>query len=152
MNDSPIRNAPSLLKASFFDTNSQQIAGLIKRLYRDPNLPARSEETADILEELTSYAFDTLPREERALASSGIAVSPAHADEHLCFQEYIANHCLQASRGVSSSKELLYFLVGWWHEHVLGTDLAEMPAATTGAAFPSVKSEEKRYAKNPPSI
>lgn len=126
MNDSLIRSVPSSQDAPFLNTDRRLLAGLINRLHHGQNLSVHSEAITDILGELTAYAFEALSREEQALASIGIAISAPHAREHLRFQEYIANHCLQAALGVNASKELLHFLIAWWHDHVLGTDLSDM--------------------------
>lgn len=128
MTNKSIRSAPFNPNTPSLATDSHRLAGLIDRLHRSQNMPPHSEAITDILDELSTYAFDTLAHEERTQASMGIAVSAAHAREHLHFQEYVANHCLQATLGVSASKELLHFLLDWWHDHVQGTDLLELRA------------------------
>lgn len=127
MNDKSVRSAPFNPNSLSFDTDSRRLAALIGRLYRSQNMPAHSEAITDILDELTAYAFDTLAQEELALASMGMTISAAHAREHLRFQEYIANHCLQTTLGINASKELLHFLIDWWHYHVVGTDPEARP-------------------------
>lgn len=127
MNDESVRSAPFNLNTLSLNTDSRRLAALIDRLYRSQHMPSHSEAITDILDELSAYAFDTLAQEEQALASTSMTISAAHAREHLRFQEYIANHCLQATLGISASKDLLHFLVDWWHDHVLGTDLEVRP-------------------------
>lgn len=126
MNDSLIRSVPCSLNAPLLNADRRLLAGLINRLHHSQDLAVGSEAITDILGELTAYAFETLSREEQALAAIGVAMSTRHAREHLRFQEYIANHCLQAALGVNATKELLHFLIAWWHDHILGTDLADI--------------------------
>lgn len=128
MSESSIRNTPFLLPPPLLHTDSRRLAVLIDRLYRHRNQPVNTEAMTDILDELTAHAFETLVHEELMLASMGMALSANHTKEHVRFQEFIANHCLQASLGINVPQELLDFLLDWWHQHVLGTDLNEIPA------------------------
>ncbi len=130
MSETSIRDTPFLLPPPFLHTDSRRLAVLIERLYRHRNQPVPAEAMTDILDELSTHAFETLVREELKLASMGVALSAKHTKEHVCFQEFIANHCLQASLGVNVPQDLLDFLLDWWHQHVLGTDLNEIPART----------------------
>lgn len=130
MSESSIRDTPFLRPPSCLHTDSRRLAVLIDRLYRHRNQPVHAEAMTDILDELSTHAFETLVREELMLASMGTALSANHTKEHVRFQEFIANHCLQASLGVNVPQELLDFLLDWWHQHVLGTDLNEIPVRT----------------------
>lgn len=132
MSESSIRNTPLLPPIPSLHTSSHRLAGLISRLHRNQNTPAHSEAMSDILDELSAYAFETLVREESMLASMGVTLTPKHSKEHVCFQEYVANHCLQATFGVNAPNELLDFLIDWWHNHVMGTDLNEIPPPMSG--------------------
>lgn len=125
MSESSIRNTPLLPPSASTLTGSHRLVGLINRLHRNQSTLANSETMTDILDELSAYAFETLVREESKLVSMGMILSPKHAGEHVRFQEYIANHCLQATFGVNAPTELLDFLIDWWHNHILGTDLYE---------------------------
>ncbi len=130
MSETSIRDTPFLLPPPFLHTDSRRLAVLIERLHRHRNQPVHVEAMTDILDELSTHAFETLVREELMLASMGMALSANHTKEHVRFQEFIANHCLQASFGVNVPQELLDFLLDWWHQHVLGTDLNEIPVRT----------------------
>lgn len=130
MSESSIRDTPFLRPPSCLHTDSRRLAVLIDRLYRHRNQPVHAEAMTDILDELTAHAFENLVHEEMMLASRGTALSANHVKEHVRFQEFIANHCLQASLGINVPQELLDFLLDWWRQHVLGTDLNEMPAST----------------------
>jgi hemerythrin-like metal-binding protein len=132
MSESSIRNTPLFSPLTSLHTSNHRLAGLISRLHRNQNAPARSEAMSEILDELSAYAFETLVREESMLSSMGINLTPKHSKEHVCFQEYVANHCLQATLGVNAPNELLDFLIDWWHNHVLGTDLNEIPPLISG--------------------
>lgn len=105
------------------DTDREHLVRQINLLHKNLALPSESETIVDIQSELVYYAFQRLECEEKILKELGLEEDAAHMQEHLDFQEFIAEHCLHATYGNANIERLLYFLFDWWEGHALGTDM-----------------------------
>ena len=108
------------------DAQHQKLMGVCNELGRycetAESLP--NEEYQRILNDLMDYARLHFETEERILASHGFPALAEHKEEHEKYGEFVAGLCFDALEGRVAHKELWLFLLQWWRNHILTSDMA----------------------------
>lgn len=80
-----------------------------------------------VLNDLSEYANQHFKTEERIMRNCGYPSLAEQTSEHNNFQEQLAGFLLDATNGYLNRKELRQFLIQWWQDHILESDLLYAP-------------------------
>lgn len=121
------------------DADHKGLIAVVNRLEASVNEPPRRNVIRQCLYDLLSYAEVHFKREERVMAACHFPGLEHRKDEHRDFVEKIRDflHRSEEDPGAAASvvsEQLLDFLKGWFHHHVLIEDMAYCPYVKGSAA------------------
>jgi hemerythrin len=106
------------------DDQHRQIVDMINLLIVDEQATVRSETISELLTRLTRYAEDHFTAEERLLEEYGYPELASQKEEHRKYRQRIVGLCKDAMLHQDSvPADLLQFIIGWWMNHILDTDM-----------------------------
>lgn len=105
------------------DKQHQVLVVQINRLADWIDGPGSRSTYHDILNELAMYAQVHFKSEELMLERSRYPDLHAQVEEHAIYEAYLADVMMEAIRNVVDKVRLQQFLVGWWSNHILVSDM-----------------------------
>lgn len=113
------------------DQEHRNIVSIINLMVDRPNVSEHSETFSDILGQLTTYAYEHFEHEEELLEAYDFPALAAQKREHQAFRRKIALFCLKVmdeeNPPAGASEELLSYLLAWWKDHILVSDMQYRP-------------------------
>jgi len=121
------------------DADHQGLIAVVNRLEANVKDPERRNVIRQCLYALLRYAEVHFKREERVMAACDFPGLEHHKDEHRDFVEKIRDFLHRSEDDPDAaaaivSEQLLDFLKGWFHHHVLIEDMAYRPYVKGRAA------------------
>ncbi len=92
-------------------------------LCADEDSPSSNAEFHEILNDLSKYAREHFTTEEQILKDIEYPGLEAQVEEHFQYIEQLTRILTQATMGLLDKKGTLRFLLAWWKEHVLESDM-----------------------------
>ena len=77
----------------------------------------------DILHQLSVYAREHFQTEEKILRDAGYADLAEQIADHGAYEETIADWAFEASMDSLNSDMVRHYVMGWWQEHILVSDM-----------------------------
>lgn len=109
---------------SILDEQHKSIIRMVNKIHAYITSGASSEEISEILNQMTQYAMNHFRTEEDYMKLFEYPEFELHRKEHM---EYWKKTALFANEAMSGNKEvlgdILSFLIDWWMDHILRTDL-----------------------------
>lgn len=75
-----------------------------------------------ILNDLSEYVEIHFQTEEVILKECNYPLLARHREEHVAYQEQLADFLKSATSGEINKEGLIHYLSHWWTEHILGSD------------------------------
>ena len=77
----------------------------------------------EILHELSEYSRQHFAAEESILSSYGYPHLEVQKEDHMEYCRHIAEQSLAASSGMADQVSLQQFIIHWWTQHILVSDM-----------------------------
>lgn len=106
------------------DQQHKQIINMINSLITTSESNIESEVVSDTLDRMTKYATKHFKTEESLLKQHEYPHLAKHRKEHKEYQKQLVDLCQKVMTHESGvSTELLQYLMNWWTQHILETDM-----------------------------
>lgn len=110
------------------DNQHKELIKAINKLLDRPDALISSQTISDVLSEVTRYVDKHFEYEEQLLKDSHYPDYKAHRDQHLEYNEKIAEILMKAVfERQSAVSDLLDLLQEWWINHILIDDMKYKP-------------------------
>jgi hemerythrin len=120
-----------------FDEQHKRLLAMIHRLAEPSNAEGEPETVPDILREMREYAAVHFRAEEVLMQNHDYPEFDSHHQEHATFLEKLDGLCQEVVQEQASvSSDLLEYLVTWWTQHILKTDMKYRSFFTEKGARP----------------
>ena len=106
------------------DQDHKGLAELINKFAQCAHLGSSDERVINALTGMLDYAIQHFTREEELLVKYSYPGTNAHMESHKQFMERATFASFDAMNGEADIAELISYLHGWWHTHILQEDMA----------------------------
>jgi len=115
------------------DQQHRRITDIINQLLDQPTDGLNSRSVEAILNELSEFVHVHFETEERILADIHYVDLATQRKEHKGFRQELAHLCLEAMADYRSiPRGVLFYLRGWWLDHILVKDMQYRPFLVGG--------------------